>query len=168
MKRMLALMIVGMFVVVGFGTAVMSEPDDPERPNQAPGAPIILEDKSNVEKQEYICFFYAIDPEGDNVYYELIWRKVDNEYAINEPDDPNRPWLGPFTSGQEVNDAHNCDDTGDYELTIRAKDSYGNIGPSTTVSVSYTKAKFLQMPFFALLLERFPGIANLLTRIFNF
>jgi hypothetical protein len=168
MKRMIALMIVGMFVIVGCGTAVMSEPDDPERPNRAPGAPIVIEDKSHVVKKEYQCYFYSVDPDGDDVYYELIWKKIDNEYATNEPDDPERPWLGPFTSGAEVNEVRNCDETGDYQLTIRAKDSYDNIGPSTTVTVSYTKSKFLQLPLFDFISARFPGIAYILTLIFNF
>ena len=169
MKRIITLMVIGMFVVVGCGAVVMGEPDDPVESNRAPGAPIVMKDKSNLEKQEYRCFFYAIDPDGDDVYYDLSWEKVDNKaVATCGPDDPVYPWLGPFSSGEEVNEVRSCDESGDYELTIRVKDEFDNEGPSTTVSVSYTKAEVLQNPFFAQVLARFPWFVYFLTKIFKF
>ena len=57
MKKMIALMIVGMFVLVGCGTVVMGEPDDPVGSNRAPGAPIIMEGQSRMEGKDYQCFF---------------------------------------------------------------------------------------------------------------
>lgn len=168
MKRIITLMVIGMFVTVGCGAVVMGEPDDPVVPNQAPGAPIVMKDRSNLEKQEYQCFFYAIDPDGDDVYYDLSWEKVDNKALSGSgPDDPVVPWLGPFSSGEEVNEARNCEESGDYELTIRVKDEFDNEGPSTTVTVSYTKAKVLQFPIFNQILARFPWFAYFLTKIFK-
>jgi len=146
MKRMKAIIVIGMFVMVGCGTVAMGEPDDPVTPNQAPNAPIIIADKSSMEKQEYRCFFYAIDPDGDEVYYDLTWKKVDNNDVIAcGPDVPVFPWLGPFNSGEEVNKIFDCCETGDYELTICVKDEFDNEGPSTTVTVSYTKAKEIDL-----------------------
>ena len=137
MKKMIALVIIGMFVVVGCGTVVMGEPDDPVESNRAPGAPIIMVDKSGMERQEY--------PDGDDVYYDISWEKIDNKaVATCGPDDPVYPWLGPFSSGEEVNVIRECTESGDYELTIRVKDEFGKEGPSTKVSVSYTKAEAMQ------------------------
>ena len=167
MKKMIALMVIGMFVLVGCGTVAMGEPDDPVTPNQPPKAPVILEDKSGMEKEEYQCFFYAVDPDGDDIYYDLSWKKIDNK-AVCGPDDPVYPWLGPFSSGEEVNELRECcAGSGDYELTIRVKDEFDNEGPSTTITVSYTKARVLQFPVFARILARYPGFVYFLTKIFK-
>lgn len=169
MKRMIALMIVGMFVIVGCGTVAMGEPDDPVVPtNRPPRAPVIMEDKSAWEKETYKCAFYSVDPDGDRVYYAIKWEKVDDKVvSSSEPDDPAVPWRGPFTSGEEITDSHTCCESGDYTMTVRAKDEHGMIGSSTTVTVTYTKAKMLQLPVFAHLLARFPGFANILIKIFK-
>ena len=168
MKKMIALLIIGMFVVVGCGTVAIGRPDDPIQTNRAPKAPEILEDKSNLQRQEYLCFFYAIDPDGDDVYYDISWKKIDDEaLSTCRPDDPI-DWLGPFNSGEEVNIIRECTKSGDYELKIRAKDVNGDVGPFTTVSVSYTKAKMLQLPVFDQILARYPGIEYILTKIFKF
>lgn len=168
MKRLITLMVIGMFVIVGFGTIAMGEPDDPVIPNRAPEAPVILKDKSSIQKQEYRFCFYAIDPDGDEVYYDISWNKMEESPIVPcEPDDPVTPWLGPFASGEEIDETRKCLESGDYELTIRAKDKYDNIGPSTTIIVTYTKAKVLQFPVINRLLARFPGIISLITKIFR-
>ena len=168
MKRMIALMIVGMFVIVGCGTVAMGEPDDPIVPNRAPGAPIILEDLSAWEKETYKCTFYSIDPDGDQVFYDIKWEKVDDKgVSSSEPDDPIVPWLGPFDSGEELTDSHTFCESGKYCITVRAKDEHDRVGPSTTMTVEYTKTKVLQLPVFAHLLARFPGFANILIKIFR-
>jgi len=167
---MKAIIIIGMFVMVGCGTVAMGEHDHnlPVKLNQTPNAPIILGDKSSVEKQEYRCFFYAIDPDGDAVYYHLTWKKVDNDGVIScRHGDPVLLWLGPFKSGEEVNKAFDCSESGDYELTIRVKDEFDNEGPSTTVTVSYTKSKVMQHPMLDRILAKYPGFVYILTKIFK-
>ena len=81
MKKIIALIAIGMFMLVGLGTAAMGEPDTPVVANQPPEAPVIMQDKSRMEKQEYQCFFYAIDPDGDNVYYDISWKKIVDKVA---------------------------------------------------------------------------------------
>lgn len=169
MKRMIALMIVGMFVLVGFGTVVLGEPEDPVLPNnRPPRAPVIVEEKSGLEKEIYKCTFYAKDPDGDKVYYAVHWKKIDSEASsVCEPDDPAVPWLGPFYSGEEIDDTHKCKESGKYELTIYAKDTHGLKGPTTTKTVNYKKAKVLELTVFARILQRFPGLVYILTMIFK-
>ena len=170
MKRMIALMIVGMFLIVGCGTFAMGRPDVPDKlANRPPGAPTIMEDKSAWEQEIYKCTFYSVDPDGDKVFYAIKWEKVDDKVVSSfEPDDPAVPWRGPFTSGEEVIDTHACCESGDYSMTVFAKDDHGNVGPSTTVTVTYKKAKMLQLPVFAHLLARFPGLVYILTKVFKF
>jgi len=167
MKRIIALMIVGMFIIVGCGTVAMCEPDDPVMPNQAPGAPIILEDLSAWEKEIYKCTFYSIDPDGDQVFYDIKWEKIDDKVVSLRPDDPEVFWRGPFDSGEEFTDSHSFCKSGKYCITVRAKDEHDNVGPSTTMTVTYTKAKLFQLLVFDHLLERFPGFANILIKIFR-
>ena len=167
MKKILALLIVGMFVVVGCGTVAFGRPDDPVDENRSPKAPKIIADKSGLQRQEYHCFFYAIDPDGDDIYYDVSWKKIDDEaLSTCRPDDPI-DWLGPFNSGEEINVVRECTKSGDYELRIRAKDVNGNVGPFTTVSVSYKRAKVLQLPDFDQILARYPGIVYMLSKIFK-
>ena len=169
MKKIMALMAIGMFMLVGLGTAAMGSPDDPVLPNRPPNAPVVMEDKSGMEREEYRCFFYAVDPDGDQVYYHLSWEKIgDASVGVCAPDTPNVPWRGPFDSEEEVNEMHECCESGDYELTIRVKDEFDNEGPSTTVTVSYTKARVMQYPFLAKLLAKYPGFVCLLTKILKF
>jgi len=168
MKRMIALMIVGMFVIVGCGTFAMGRPELVKVANQPPTAPVIIEDKSAWEQEVYKCTFYSTDPDGDKVYYAIKWEKIDDKVvSCSEPDDPAVPWRGPFTSGEEVINNHKCSESGDYSITIRAKDDHGNVGQSTTVTVTYKKAKMLQLPVFAHLLARFPGLVYILTKVFK-
>jgi hypothetical protein len=163
--KITALMVIGMFMLVGLGTVAMAEPDDPVTPNKAPKAPIIIEDESNWNKETYTCAFYSTDPDGDKVYYHIKWEKGLELYG--EPDDPVIPWLGPFESEEVVTDCHSCLESGDYTITIRVKDEFDNIGPSTTITVRYTKEKVFQLPFIAKLTARFPGFASILTEIFK-
>ena len=166
MKKIIAIVAIGMFMLVGLGNAVMGEPEDPVVPNGAPGAPIINEDKSGLEKETYKCSFYSIDPDGDKVYYAVHWKKIDSEVStLCEPDDPSVPWLGPFDSGEEIDDTRKCKESGEYELSIYAKDIYGHIGPTTTKIVNYKKAKVLELPVFARILQRFPGLVHILMKI---
>ena len=169
MKKIIAIMAIGMFVIVGCGTFAMGRPDDPVKPaNQPPTAPVIMEDKNAWEKETYKCTFYSVDPDGDEVFYAIKWEKIDDKVVLcSEPDDPAVPWQGPFASGEEVIDTHKFCESGDYTITVRAKDIHGNIGPSTTETVTYKKAKMLQFPVFAHLLARFPGLVNILTKIFK-
>ena len=168
MKKIFTFMVIGMFLVVGLGTLAMGEPDDPVKPNRAPEAPVIIEYKSRIEKQKYEFFFYAIDPDGDDIYYSISWSKVDKKASsAREPDDPVIPWFGPYSSGEEIDKERICKQYGKYELIIRAKDIHGRIGPSTTITVTNTKLKLLTFPIFNQILAKFPDILYLLTKILN-
>ncbi|VVB61856.1 Uncharacterised protein [uncultured archaeon] len=166
MKKTTAIIMVGMFVLVGCGSAVIGEDDDPVGSNRAPNAPVVIEDQSVWEKESYKFTFYAEDPDGDEVYYDIAWNKVgDTDKITCSPDNPAINWFGPFGSGEILEKIHTFYKCGDYELTIRAKDSHDSIGPSTTITVTY-KSSLSQFPLLLKLMEKYPGIFNILTKIF--
>ena len=165
MKKTTAMIVVGMFVIVGCGSAVMGEPDDPVGTNRPPNAPVLVEEKSDWEKESFTYVFYAEDPDGDQVYYDIAWEKVSDTEIVSSPDDPVVPWLGPFESGEELEKTHTFDKRGEYELTIRAKDSHDSIGPATTITVTY-KSSISQLLILSKLMERYPAIFKILEMIF--
>jgi hypothetical protein len=168
MRKMITLMVIGIFLAIGFSTIAMAEPDDPIIPNQAPKTPEIIKEKSGLEKKEYQCVFYSVDPEGDDVYYEISWKKVDElNFQTCSRDDNNKPWLGPYSSGEEINIISNCDESGVYEFTVRAKDVYDKVGPSTTVTVKYSNARIIQLPLLTRVLARMSWLTFILAKVFK-
>jgi len=165
MKKTTAIIIVGMFVIVGCGSAVLGEPGDPVGTNRPPNAPVFVEEKSNWEKESYTYVFYAVDPDGDQVYYDIAWEKVSDTERVSSPDVPVVPWLGPFQSGEELEKTHTFDKRGEYELTIRAKDIHDSIGPATTIMVTY-KSSITQLLILSKLMERHPTFLKILAMIF--
>jgi hypothetical protein len=166
MKKTIAIIMVGMFVLVGCGSAVIGEDDDPVGSNRAPNAPVLVEKKSNWQKESYTFVFYAEDPDGDEVYYDIAWKTVGETKIIScSPDDPVVAWLGPFASGAEVQQTHGFYKIGQYELTIRAKDTHNSVGPATTITVTY-KSSLSQFPILSKLIDKYPGILNILAKIF--
>ena len=157
---------VGLFVIVSCGSAAIGDDDNPVDSNRPPNAPVLIQEKSDWEKECYTYVFFAEDPDGDQVYYDVAWKKVGESTIIScEPDDPVVPWLGPFESGEELEKTHTFDKTGKYELTIRAKDTFDSIGPSTTITITY-KTNIFQLPMFSQLIEKYPVIFNILAKIF--
>ena len=166
MKKIIAIIMVGMFVVVGCGSIVMAEDDDPVFSNRPPKAPVLIEEQSQMEKDCYTYVFYAEDPDGDQVYYDIAWNRIGEPKIITcSPDDPVVPWLGPFESGEELEKLCTFDKSGEYELTIRAKDTHDNIGPSTTITVTY-KSMISKLPILFRLMEKYPEIFKILAKIF--
>jgi len=78
------------------------EPDVPSGPTQG---------KIGVE---YTFSTRATDPDtGDQLYYQWNWG------------DEVSDWFGPFTPGQSVEATHTWAAPGDYQITVKAKDSVG-------------------------------------------
>jgi phage terminase large subunit-like protein len=165
MKKTIAIIMVGMFVIVGCGSAVMGDDDDPIGTNRPPKAPVFVEEKSDWTKESYNYVFYAEDPDGDQVYYDIAWEKISDTEIVSSPDDPVVPWLGPFESGEQLEKTHNFDKCGEYELTIRAKDSHDSIGPSTTITITYKKS-ISQLPLLFKIMEKYPEILKIISKIF--
>jgi hypothetical protein len=60
----------------------------------------------------------STDPNEDQIYYLFSWG-----------DGTDTGWLGPYDSGQVVEANHVWDKKGNYEVKVKAKDTYGVEGP---------------------------------------
>lgn len=161
MRKILTLLIIGMLVMIGSTSLVLGEDDTPNTSNRAPKAPILVQEKTGLKAETYKCTFYSIDPDGDQVYYYISWKKIDEDIRLCGPDEPVRPWYGPFNSGEEISKEHTFTETGTYKVTLLVKDIYNKIGPATEITVTYKKVKTLQLPIFIQLLEKFPRIYSI-------
>lgn len=161
MRKISTIICIGMLVMVGVGTIALGADDEAHTSNRAPSAPTIMQEKSDLQGETYRCTFYSTDPDGDQIYYDITWEKIDDHVLLCDDDDPVTPWLGPFNSGEEVRTDHTFTEKGTYKITLRAKDIYDNISPSTEFTVTYKQAKMFELPFFLQILEILRGIFNL-------
>lgn len=166
MKKIVTIGLIGTLVLIGCGTVVLGEPDDPVITNRPPKAPVIIEEESDWGKECYIHTFYSIDLDGDQVYYDVSWEKIDAQTIVAaSPDEPNIRWLGPFESGAAIEYAHTCHQTGTYQVTIRVKDTFDNVGQPTIIEVNHKHFSVLHSPFFSQLLEKYPVLSDLFAKI---
>jgi hypothetical protein len=117
--------------------------------NAPPGAPII-NGPSGKPKKSYNYTFVAVDPEGDNLSYQINWGDgtVDN-------------WYGPVESNVIITRSHSWKAKGTYTIQARAKDIHGAIGEwgSLSVTMPQNNQLLFQHPFLRFLqrlFERFP------------
>jgi PKD repeat protein len=78
--------------------------------NNHPDAPIIYEENDTL-------YVYAIDPDGDDIYYKIDWG--DGEIS---------DWFGPYSSGQKAALNHEWED-GVYDIRAKAKDIHNAESP---------------------------------------
>jgi len=90
-------------------------PEIPERPD-GPTA-------GNVDV-EYPFSTCTTDPDGDQVYY--LWEWGDNTSS---------EWLGPFDSGEVAEAYHSWDESGEYEIRVKARDTH-NVESGWTKNLS--------------------------------
>lgn len=123
--------------------------------NAPPNAPSISGPLEGTVGTEYNYTFVTTEPDGDDVYYYIDWG-----------DNTSSGWLGSFTSGEEVIVNHIWDEQGMYNITAKAKDSYGcESNWSDPLGVTMPKPKVINLmllQFLEGLLERFPLLARLL------
>ncbi len=93
----------------------------PERPAKPVGSP-----KGRV-REEYSFSTYAIDAEGDEIYYKCDW----GDGNISD-------WIGPFKANESINATYSWDKRGVYNVRFLAKDEYGGISEwseSATIAI---------------------------------
>jgi hypothetical protein len=92
--------------------AQMVKTPHPSEPPATPDAPIGPDQWiRNIE-----CTFSAVttEPDGENIFYMFDW----GDGYLSD-------WLGPYPSGQTVEEEHAWAELGDYEIKVIAKDIYG-------------------------------------------
>ena len=98
--------------------------------------------------------FKAIDPEGDNISYEIRWG-----------DNTSDKWIGAYISGEEMIRNHTYDKPGLYTIIARGKDTNDLIGPWGIFTILVPKAKQIINPIFFQFKERFPNAFPILRHI---
>ena len=105
---------------------------------------------------EYEFTFSTSDPDGDDVFYYIVWN---DGYIEN--------WIGPYDSGEIVNVSHTYSNQGNYIIKAKAKDAFDEESdfaefeieiPRFRISKSYLSnyfERFLNMfPYLKILLGR--------------
>jgi hypothetical protein len=120
--------------------------------NDPPNQPILNGPKRGKNSTAYDYTFSAIDPDGDDVHYYLVWGDTYWEGWWEG-------WIGPYDSGEEVTLTNTWYEDGKYTVRVKAKDIYGAKSDWTSLEVSMPKNKafVFNYPFFNWLLERFPN-----------
>ncbi|KYK25131.1 hypothetical protein AYK24_05350 [Thermoplasmatales archaeon SG8-52-4] len=109
---------------------------------------------------EYDYGVVSIDPENDDLTYEIDWGDGDIETDI-----------GPFPSGVIFPISHTWEEMGTYSVKARAKDEYDLYSGWSEHKILVPRAKVFNFNILDLLYERFPNVFALLKNLlgeFNF
>jgi hypothetical protein len=123
--------------------------------NQPPNPPMITGALKGKVGALHNYHFTATDPEGDNVYYFIDWG-----------DTSTSGWLGPYSSGEEINDSHTWNKQGTYTLKAKVKDSFGAESDWATEKITMPLSYELShLRFLDWLFERFPHAFPILRQL---
>jgi hypothetical protein len=99
--------------------------------------------------------FKAIDPDGEDIYFYIIWGDGDVE-----------EWIGPYESGETRSIAHNWTEIGKYTIQAKAKDTSGHESDWVTMDVSVMKSRAVY-PLIMRFLQRHPFLFSLIQKLFQ-
>lgn len=96
--------------------------------NTPPATPLAPDGPVNgTTHVEYSFTAATTDPQGDSIFYLFSWG-----------DGTNSSWLGPYPSGSTVNASHAWGTTGNYNITVKAKDTHdaeSDWSPAHTIAI---------------------------------
>ena len=127
--------------------------------NDPPNQPTLKGPRRGRNGTAYNYTFYASDPDGDNIYYYLVWGDTYWEGWWEG-------WIGPYASGEEVTLENTWDEDGKYTVRVKAKDEYSAKSDWATLKVSIPKNKSLDINlFFLRFLEQHPHMFPILRQL---
>ena len=121
--------------------------------NQPPNKPTITGETNGKVGNEYEYTISSVDPDGDDVYFEIEWYDGC----------PGVLWEGPYSSGSQVIKNNTWTERGEYTITVRVKDYYGLEGESSTLIVSMPQNQFKDIFYHGYLLQ----LIKLFNQIWN-
>lgn len=89
---------------------IQKESEPPFKPEMPSG------ERNGKIGEEYTYTTITTDPDGDDIYYRFDWG--DETYSS---------WIGPVSSGTEVQATHTWNKQGEYEIRAQARDEHGKI-----------------------------------------
>ena len=127
--------------------------------NDPPNQPTLKGPRRGRNGTAYDYTFSASDPDGNNVYYYLVWGDTYWEGWWEG-------WIGPYASGEEVTLENTWDEDGKYTVRVKAKDVYGAKSDWATLEVSMPVNQQVDIhPLFQRILERFPNAFPILRHL---
>jgi len=108
--------------------------------NSPPDKPTISGPINGKDNVEYDYTFSTIDPEGDEVYYWILWYE----------DYPDASWDGPYSSGEEIKRIYSWENQGNHTIKLKSKDIYGSESDWTLLEVSMPKINIIKQSFLKL------------------
>ncbi len=116
-----------------------------------PDAPVINGPKSARYNESQSYIFITNDPDGDDVFYQILWG-----------DGTSEDWIGPYNSDELITVDHSWVEQGIYIIVARAKDVYGYVSEWTEFEVEIPRNRqfylnalswlFLRVPLFRYIL----------------
>jgi len=126
--------------------------------NEPPNAPTIEGETSGKPGTSYPYTFTSTDPDGDQVSYYIKW----DDGSITD-------WTAFQASGPPgYSESHTWDDQGTYNITAKAKDTYGVESDWATLEVTMPRNRAVNTPFLKFLqnhLHMFPILRLLIQRL---
>jgi len=89
-----------------------------DQSNSPPDKPVLIGRSKGRNGTSYRYTFTASDPEGDDIYYYLVWGDTYWEGWWDG-------WIGPYPSGEKVTLENSWEEEGNYTVRVKAKDIYG-------------------------------------------
>jgi thiol-disulfide isomerase/thioredoxin len=103
--------------------------NDLEIQNDPPEIPTIIGESSGRNGKTYDYKISTIDPNGDNVYYWILWYDGC----------PGVSWDGPYNSGEEIIKSFSWENQGNYTISVKAKDENGAESDWATLEIKMPK-----------------------------
>jgi hypothetical protein len=98
--------------------------------NNPPNKPIITGPTSGKKGQTYTFEVTSIDSDGDDLFYWFDWG-----------DGSNSDWLGSFNSGELVEESHSWNETGNFQIMVKAKDINDDESPWENLDITIPRNK---------------------------
>ncbi len=126
--------------------------------NTPPNTPDIDGPTSGKPGTAYIYTISTTDPDSNKVSYYVDWG-----------DNTNSGWVGPYTSGEEIELTHTWAKKGTYTVKVKAKDIYDEESDWNLLEITVPRNKFIINSIFIRFLEkfteRFPLIKQILLNL---
>jgi len=124
--------------------------------NHPPNKPDINGPKSGKPGKSYDYTFNATDPDGDDIWYHIVWGDKEIIHIY-----------GPYHSGEEITLSYNWTAKGRYIISCWARDIYDKESDISTFEVIIPRNNAINNMMFFLFFERCPNISFLLKYILS-
>lgn len=122
-------------------------------PNEPPNDPISISGSTKgIAGNTYTYSTSTSDSDGDDIFYWFDWG-----------DGKNTEWIGPYNSGEVVDQQHSWENEGDYVIKVKARDRCYAESDWASLEVSMPRNRVMNTPFIRFL-QHYPILHQLFQR----